>query len=77
MVDFGIGIAKDDIEHVFDRFYKSKNPANKKLNPYGNGIGLSVSKQIAQSLGGDLTLLSTLNVLTCFSLLLPTQECKP
>jgi signal transduction histidine kinase len=53
--DFGVGISEDDLKHIFKRFYKSSNALNQQLNPYGNGIGLSIAKIIAQTLNGDLT----------------------
>lgn len=41
--DNGIGIVKDDLPFIFDRFYSVKSEENKK----GTGLGLSIAKQIA------------------------------
>lgn len=41
--DNGVGIAKDDLPYIFDRFYSVKAQENKK----GTGLGLSIAKQIA------------------------------
>jgi PAS domain S-box-containing protein len=49
--DNGEGIAEDDRPHVFDRFYKGTGVKGKGL-----GIGLFVSREIVQRLGGTLTL---------------------
>ena len=46
VIDEGIGMTKDEANHVFTTSFKTKNPESKSLNPYGNGIGLSFCKQI-------------------------------
>ncbi len=55
VADTGAGIDADDLPHVFDRFYKSAN--GKK--PAGLGLGLSISRQLARAMGGDITVSST------------------
>jgi signal transduction histidine kinase len=42
--DHGVGIVKDDIPHIFDRFYKARNEQNKT----GSGLGLAIARQIAE-----------------------------
>lgn len=42
--DYGIGIKQEDLEHIFERFYKTKGEKNKT----GTGLGLAIAKQIAQ-----------------------------
>ena len=51
--DTGIGIAKDDCERIFTKFTKVNNFTE------GVGLGLSLSKQTAQMLGGELTIDTT------------------
>ena len=46
VADCGIGISEEDINQVFTPFFKTHNKKSKTLNPYGNGIGLSLCKQI-------------------------------
>ncbi|MDD4583817.1 MAG: HAMP domain-containing sensor histidine kinase, partial [Eubacteriales bacterium] len=42
--DYGMGISKEDLPYIFDRFYKVKPEENK----IGTGLGLAIVKQIAQ-----------------------------
>ena len=44
--DTGIGIAPEDIPHIFDRFYRS--PTAREMRPEGSGIGLSLAATIAR-----------------------------
>ncbi len=51
--DTGPGIAPDDLPHIFERFYRGRAAADYKTP--GTGIGLSISREIAEKLGGRLT----------------------
>ncbi|WP_233117424.1 ATP-binding protein [Aggregatibacter actinomycetemcomitans] len=55
VTDTGIGIVEQDLQKIFELYYQAGSDANKSL---GSGIGLSVSKTIAQLMGGDLTVSS-------------------
>ena len=59
VIDKGIGIDQNDAKNLFQPFMKSENKLNKQHNPRGNGMGLSISKQICQALGGDIRLEQT------------------
>lgn len=48
--DEGPGIPKEDLEKIFEKFYRSKN-----RNHVGSGLGLSISKSIVETHGGILT----------------------
>ena len=50
--DTGIGIPEEDIPHVFEDFYRSKNA--EVLEKNGTGLGLSISKQIVEAHGGKI-----------------------
>ena len=61
--DNGKGIESDDLPHIFDRFYKGKNGSNDSF-----GIGLSLSKTIIEKEGGSITVKSTPNIGTIFTI---------
>lgn len=57
ITDQGIGIAKHDLEHVFDRFYRA-DQARTSTETSGFGLGLSIAKLIADSHGATISLTS-------------------
>lgn len=54
--DNGSGIDKEDLPHIFERFYKGKNSSDDSL-----GIGLSLAKTIIEKQGGYISVSSELN----------------
>jgi len=52
VVDTGSGIAPEDLEHVFDRFYKSDGSG-------GSGLGLTIAKNLVAAHGGEISAEST------------------
>ncbi len=54
--DSGIGIKKDDLNRIFERFEKISY--NNKFQERGVGLGLAISKQLAELLGGNITVSS-------------------
>jgi signal transduction histidine kinase len=66
VVDRGCGIAAGDLERVFDAFVS--------LREGGNGLGLTISRQIVEQLGGTLVLESTLGEGTRARLRLPAAD---
>lgn len=54
--DFGTGIAKEDINHIFERFYKGKDSDYDSI-----GIGLALSKSIIEKQNGKVTVESSEN----------------
>ena len=69
VTDTGIGIAPEDIPHLFERFYRGKQLA--RLGAPGTGLGLAIVKEIAEAHGGAVEVESTLGVGTTFRLWLP------
>jgi len=49
--DTGVGLAKDDLERIFERFYR----AGSARGAAGSGIGLTIARAIARAHGGDVT----------------------
>lgn len=56
VIDNGLGISPEDRKNLFKPYFRSSDEKSRALNPTSNGIGLTISKQLAQALGGDLTL---------------------
>ena len=69
VVDTGIGISGDQLENIFRPFNHLQHPAGRIYE--GTGLGLTISRQLARTLGGDLTVTSTLGAGSCFTLTLP------
>jgi signal transduction histidine kinase len=53
VADTGPGIATDDLPHVFERFYLYDKGG--KDRPVGSGLGLAIVRQLAQSMGGEVS----------------------
>ena len=70
--DTGFGIATSEQEKIFQMFYQSENSNGHKAQ--GSGIGLAVSKQIAQLMQGDLTVQSELGKGSTFTLTIKAEE---
>jgi signal transduction histidine kinase len=67
--DTGIGIAKDDQPHVFDRFFRA--PEGVRLKIEGSGLGLAITQGIIQRHGGRIWVESEPNVGSSFYFSLP------
>lgn len=72
--DNGKGIAESDLPHIFDRFYRA-DPARsnqREINtPTGAGLGLAIAKAIVENHHGQITVASTLQQGTTFTVTLP------
>jgi signal transduction histidine kinase len=73
--DTGIGIPPEQQEAVFERFYRTDKARSRELA--GSGLGLSIVQWIAQAHQGRITLQSTPQVGSTFTLLLPELQARP
>lgn len=67
IVDNGEGIAAEDLEKVFERFYKASDSG-------GMGLGLSIAKKLVEAHGGSLTAKSNPGQGTAMTIRLPVEE---
>ena len=75
VIDTGKGIHPDDLPHLFERFYQSKQING--VEQGGTGIGLALAKELTEIMGGQLTVESVLGKGSEFTLslpLIPTSE---
>jgi signal transduction histidine kinase len=70
--DTGVGIAQQDIERVFDPFVQVDVGYTRAHG--GTGLGLTISRGLAQMMGGEITVESTLGSGSRFSLWLPVAQ---
>ena len=67
--DTGVGISPEDAEHLFESYWQVR--ATGQRYPAGTGLGLSITRQLAQLLGGDVTVESTAGKGSTFTVRLP------
>ena len=68
IIDKGRGIPKEFADTIFDRLFTMEDSRNPRMQ--GNGLGLTIAKNLAVQLGGDITLTSQPNVKTVFTVTL-------
>jgi len=64
--DNGIGIAPEDLPHIWDRFYRVKNQRNTNMEEKGTGLGLVIVKKLVQLQDGKIEADSQLGKGTIF-----------
>lgn len=70
--DSGIGISKEDLPHIFDRFFRVKGKATRHIT--GSGLGLSLVKEVVEAHQGYIDVHSTPDEGTSFVLSFPVTE---
>jgi two-component system, OmpR family, sensor histidine kinase SenX3 len=70
--DRGIGIPADELDHLFDPFFRGREAMKRQIR--GTGLGLSLVSRVMRAHGGGVSVESTPGRGTCFTLRLP---CDP
>ena len=73
--DSGIGIAEEDLPHVFTKFYRAKNAVGGAVK--GTGLGLALVKAVVEEHGGTVSASSTPGVGSTFAVELPAAPDRP
>lgn len=58
IADAGMGIASEDMPHIFDRFYRANKSRSKDISGYG--LGLSIAKKIVDAHNGHIAIIKNL-----------------
>ncbi len=72
VADTGVGIPKEDLERIFERFYRVDKGRNKKVG--GTGLGLAIVKHIVQYYNGQIEVRSTVGVGSIFEVWIPVNK---
>lgn len=72
VIDTGDGIHPNDIPHIFERFYQSKQTSETLLG--GTGIGLALCKELTKLMNGSIAVKSTIGEGSSFSVVLPFEK---
>lgn len=71
VTDTGMGIESDEIDHIFDRFYRGRSATARAIP--GTGLGLSIVKAIAEQQNGTIQVLSEPGAGSTFTFTLPLR----
>lgn len=72
VTDSGVGIPEEDLDRIFDEFYRSEN-ARKMVN-FGTGLGLSLVREIVQHYHGSISVSSKIGQGSTFTVKFPLKE---
>jgi len=71
VADTGAGISREQLPHIFDKFYQADNQA--QASSKGTGLGLAIAKEIVEAHGGKTTVESRVGAGTTFVVTLPIE----
>ncbi|HEY6072705.1 MAG TPA: HAMP domain-containing sensor histidine kinase, partial [Anaerolineales bacterium] len=74
VTDTGVGMSPEERKHLFEKFYRVQNEATRGIS--GTGLGLYITKNIIELMGGTITVESTAGKGSTFSFTLPVTETK-
>jgi hypothetical protein len=72
VVDNGMGVSKENLPRLFDRFYRVDSTGSRKYG--GTGLGLSIAKELTELQGGTISVASVLGKGTEFVITIPKAE---
>lgn len=68
VTDSGIGIAEDNLQHIFNTYTQAETSTNRLYG--GVGLGLSISRELARMMHGEISAKSTAGIGSCFTMVL-------
>jgi len=75
VVDNGVGMSQDQVDHVFDRFWRADAARVRKAG--GTGLGLTIAREDANLHGGEIRVWGVLGEGSSFLLILPREPGSP
>jgi signal transduction histidine kinase len=72
VADTGYGISEEDLPHIFEKFYRSKD--HRVLDKTGSGLGLGITSEIVRLHGGEIVVESEPGEGTRFAVRIPREE---
>lgn len=72
VADTGIGMKKEDVDHIFDRFFRADDVRDRKIE--GHGLGLSIAKLIVLAHAGSIKVRTQYTKGTSFTITFPRQR---
>jgi signal transduction histidine kinase/DNA-binding response OmpR family regulator len=73
--DHGVGIPKEELSHIFERFYQVQS--TQSLSRIGSGVGLALVRELVSLLHGEISVVSTLGKGSQFKVRLPVTRKAP